>query len=413
MTDRRVYFFPARKKDLFVNFRWLLILVLLLMMVHRRQQLVYPTAGYLLIGALFFSNILLSLLKPRIFDDLVFDFTIFGVDIAFVSLAIYFCQEADGDFYLLYFLTIFMSSIVRDIRGSLPIAVVASLLYAWMTTRGSSGMVALIETRFLMRVPFFFLIAVFSGFLVQQARKKVQERESELEGRLKRQEKLAMLGQMAARVAHDIRNPLTTIKGRSQLIKSQVKGGDIIRRHAEAIDRASNQINQIVDDVLGFYKETKPEPLPVDLNPLLEDVVACFRDGLSGEGIEVKLDLRRRLPEVKGNSEQLRRVFLNLLSNCFEAMQGKGQVRISTSRDRRWVRAQVTDNGPGISRENLSKIFDPFYSTKSKGTGLGLSIVHKIIDDHQGTITVESNVGMGTTFTVKLPRMPRRWPRLR
>ncbi len=399
--------FPARRKDLFVNFRWLLILVLLLMMVHRRERLIYPGAAYLLIGALFASNVLLSILKPRAFEDLIFDYIIFGVDIAFVSLAMYFCQEAEGDFYLLYFLTIFMSSIVRDIRGSLPIAVVASLLYAWMAIRGPSGRVALLDTRFLIRVPFFFLVAVFSGFLVQQAKKRTEDRETELDDRLKRQDRLAMLGQMAARVAHDIRNPLTTIKGRSQLIKSQVKGGDIIRRHADSIDRATDQINEIVEDILGFYKESKPQAEPLDLNPLVEEVITSFRDTLSGEGFEVKLDLRRKLPGVKGNGEQLRRVFLNLMSNCFEAMQGQGEVRVRTDRDRRWVTVEVKDNGPGISRENIGKIFDPFYSTKSKGTGLGLSIVHKIIHDLNGTIGVESKVGAGTTFTINLPREPR------
>lgn len=395
--------FPGKRKDLFINFRWLLILVLLLMMLHRREKMIYPGAGYLLIGALFFSNILLSLLKPKIFDDLVFDFTIFTVDIAFVSLAMYFCQEAEGDFYLLYFLTIFMSSIIRDIRGSLPIAVVASLLYAWMTTRGSPGRVALLETRFLIRVPFFFLVAIFSGFLVQQAKRRVEDREAELQERLKRQDRLAMLGQMAARVAHDIRNPLATIKGGSQLIRSEVQAGERIYHQAELINRASNQIDEIVESILGFSRQRKPDLEPVDLNSLLAEVVTSFKDTASGQGVEVKLDLQANLPQVKGNPEELTRMFLNLLNNSSEAMKGKGEVDIRTSGDRGWGWIELSDHGPGIPSDSVQKVFEPFYSTRPKGTGLGLSIVHKIIDDHQGIIDLASELGVGTTFIIKLP----------
>ena len=394
--------FPLRTRDLFVNFRWLLVLILLLMMAYSWEKLAHPSIGYLLIIALFATNLFFSFLRPKIFDDLVFDYIIFIVDIAFVSLAMFMVQETGSDFYLLYFLTILMSSAVRDIRGSLPVAVVISLIYSLIAMRGRAGG-TLLDTRVLMRIPFFFLVAIFSGFLVHHAKKRVEDREKELQDKLRRQDRLALLGQMAAWVAHEIRNPLTTIKGRAQLIRSESEEREKTRRHADFIDKASDQIDLIIRDTLDFSRERETRLQPVDLNSLMAEVVDSFREEVSGQGVEVKLDLDANLPEVRGNREELRRVILNLLNNSSEAMKGKGEIAVRTCVEEGRATIELRDNGPGIPKESASKIFEPFYSSKPKGVGLGLTIVRKIIDDCEGTIEVQSEVGKGTLFTIRLP----------
>jgi signal transduction histidine kinase len=257
-----------------------------------------------------------------------------------------------------------------------------------------------------MRIPFFFMVALFSGFLVQQARKKVEDREKQLDERLKRQERLSMLGQMAAWVAHEIRSPLATIKGRAHLIKVEAGRDGETYQHAQSIDRASTLIEHIVEDILGFSRGNRPKLKSLSLNSLVEDVLSSYGEAGSRQGVELRSSLEADLPKVKVNEEELRRVMLNLLDNSFEAFKGEGEIEVRTGSEKGWVRLQVWDNGPGIPEDSLNSVFDPFYSTKPKGTGLGLSIVHKIVDDHDGTIEVESGDSKGTLFTIRLPVGP-------
>jgi len=238
-------------------------------------------------------------------------------------------------------------------------------------------------------------------------RKRAEEKEKELQQELYESGRLAAIGELAAGVAHEINNPLTAILGFSQRVlrKSHNKSlaRDLNRISGEALRAA-----RIVQNLLTFARRREPEKEDCDANDILQRALELRAYELKTSNIKVVADLTPRLPKVRADSHQIQEVFLNVVLNAEQAMveahQG-GTLAIKTCKNKGYVQIVFSDDGPGIAKENLHRIFLPFFSSRADkgGTGLGLSICHGIVTEHGGKIHAKSQLGEGTTFVVELP----------
>jgi two-component system NtrC family sensor kinase len=224
-------------------------------------------------------------------------------------------------------------------------------------------------------------------------------------------EKLASVGRMAAGVAHEIGNPLTSVLGHTEILhkklkQKRLKDGEILLDLVERMRKETERINRIIKDLLQFSKPPSAHVEDVDVNQLVQDSLNLLKLQEKFQDIDFALSLKDNLSPAKGNSDHLQQVLLNILINAADAMPNGGSIYIRTKEDKRWVIITIKDTGTGIPAADLDKICDPFYTTKSpdKGTGLGLSISLKIIDEFGGKLQVESKVGKGSEFTIYLQK---------
>jgi len=217
-------------------------------------------------------------------------------------------------------------------------------------------------------------------------------------------EKLTVVGEFASGIAHDIRNPLMVINGRIELLESEDLPVDITEK-MNIIKKQTQHIQEMVNRLLSYSKKSKLDIKALNINELIKGMPPLLSFYPDFKKIEWKEELQEKIPQVRGDFNQLQEVFINLALNAIQAIVGKGSITVETiyNSANNEVMVIVRDTGPGIDRENIQKMFDPFFTTKEKGTGLGLAICRKIIDMHKGKIEVESTVGKGTTFTIKLP----------
>ena len=256
----------------------------------------------------------------------------------------------------------------------------------------------LLETRFLHAD-----LARQNADLEQVVRERTQQ--------LLQTEKLATMGELLAGVAHELNNPLTVVISRARLLAEDV-GDPAIKQRLDQIHAASERCVHVVRNFLALARHHPPERAPVQLNTVVSEVVEFLSYELRADGVEVALDLDRTLPTLWADGHQLYQVLVNLVMNADHAMRGQStprRLRISTRFDqlRRRVQLDIQDSGPGVSPELRARIFEPFFTTKpsGQGTGLGLSLCHGIVEEHQGTLTLDSEVGRGTTFHVEIPAL--------
>ncbi len=238
---------------------------------------------------------------------------------------------------------------------------------------------------------------------------KVRQRTEELvaiHDRVAQSERLASLGKLAAGVAHEINNPLGAVLALTALTLEDLKPDDPNRENLEEVVRQTERCRNIVRGLLEFSRQSEPMTEPCDLNRVLEDTLSLLSRQSFFFNIAVVKELDPDLPRVMADRSQLQQVFMNILINAVQAMEERGTI---TLRSRRapdgFVEISISDTGCGIAPDKLDRIFDPFFTTKpsGKGAGLGLSVAYGIVTKHQGTISVESEVGKGSTFTVRLP----------
>lgn len=243
----------------------------------------------------------------------------------------------------------------------------------------------------------------------EELEKIVEERTRELKDaheELLRKEKLAIMGQMAGGVAHEIKNPLAGIKGAIHFLKLKLKDGDDkIRDYLEMMDHEINVTNKIVNDLLGFSRVKPPERQKTDISNLVSEALELVKPP---NHIQVKLDLGVDLPMAYIDKIQIRQVFCNIITNAVHAMPDGGYMTIraycsKTDLKDRNLYVSFTDTGCGISKENIGKIFQPLFTTKRGGIGLGMAISKSYVEANGGKIALESEDGKGTTFTVSLP----------
>ena len=233
--------------------------------------------------------------------------------------------------------------------------------------------------------------------------------------RLMQKEKMAALGELTTRIAHEIKNPLGIIKGSAQILIDETEDSDV---KSEVVDFIIDEVNRLdikVRDLLNHSRPRPPNLKKTNINETLEERIHFWESQKNlGNQIKINRKYTQDLPDILIDREQIRQVILNLLINCNEAMPDGGIFTVTTgfesqkgdpedSRDSGSVFVQFEDTGIGIRKEDLGRIFDPFFTTKKEGTGLGLSTVTRIIGNHKGKISVESEIGKGTRFTLHFP----------
>ncbi len=246
----------------------------------------------------------------------------------------------------------------------------------------------------------------------QTLEKKVEVEKDEIQkaqAQLIHSAKLASLGRMAAGVAHEINNPLTGVVTFSYLLRDRFPEWSQDRADIEVIIEQANRCSTIIKGLLSFARATTVDKALVNINELLKNSLNMVSHKADFFNINVILDLDESLSHVNANSSQIQQVFLNVIMNAADAMEGKGTLTLCTRKvtenGKPFAEVEFTDTGQGMSEEDKTKLFEPFFTTKpvGKGTGLGLSISHGIIHDHAGNICVKSKVGEGTSFFVRLP----------
>jgi two-component system NtrC family sensor kinase len=229
------------------------------------------------------------------------------------------------------------------------------------------------------------------------------------ENRLLQAAKLAAVGEMAAGIAHELNNPLTTVTGFTELVLDELPADASYRDELEMVQREARRATDVVRRLLDFSRQGERTRTRADLNEIVEDVIALTQHLIHTSGVQLMANLGGELPWVSVDRNQMKQVLLNLIHNALQAMPDGGSLSLSTEarvRDNRsWVIISVRDTGAGISAQDRERIFEPFFTTKSDkgGTGLGLSVTYGIVTDHDGMIDVESETGKGSTFTVWLP----------
>jgi len=236
------------------------------------------------------------------------------------------------------------------------------------------------------------------------------EKSNELEEQLTQAEKSAVIGRLGSAIAHEIRNPLNFINLTLDHLgsKFQPENEEKIASFTKLIAQVKTEvarINQQISDFLNYSRPAKVNLQSLEARKVVENSLRLVEAQASENDIRIAIVEHENVPKIAGDPEFLRSVFNNLLINAVESIgQDGGNLNVKISPDDGFVRFEISDTGSGIQKENVSKIFEPYFSTKETGTGLGLAIVQKIVEVHNGTIDVESKEGVGTKFTVKLPK---------
>lgn len=231
----------------------------------------------------------------------------------------------------------------------------------------------------------------------------------EMEARLSRAERAAIVGRLTSAVAHEIKNPLNYINLtidhlRAQFLPEDPEKRQIFARLTGQIKAEVGRINRRIIEFLGYASPSRLEMKPLNIGAVVEESFGMVKQQAAEQGVKTEIIREGDLPTVAGDMEALRSVFTNLMINALQAFErGEGSLTIKLEVQQETVRIEITDSGRGIPPDHLSQIFEPYFSTKETGTGLGLAIVKKAVEDHGGTVGVESKLGEGTTFTVILP----------
>jgi PAS domain S-box-containing protein len=238
------------------------------------------------------------------------------------------------------------------------------------------------------------------------------------EGQLQRQrevlyqnEKLAALGTLSAGIAHEMNNPLGIMTTRIEVMLLEAEEQQLppqVLEDLQVLHRAGQRVARIAASLRSFARQSAGERQPVELGTIVDEALLLMAKPLAADNVRVRTSLDRSLPPIVADVTAMHQVLMNLLTNAREAMPDGGTIDVETSPAERpgWVRLRVVDTGTGIPTEAISKVFDPFYTTKRTGTGLGLSVTYGIIEEHGGTIDVRSQPGLGTTFTLEFPAAP-------
>lgn len=214
---------------------------------------------------------------------------------------------------------------------------------------------------------------------------------------------------MAAGIAHELNNPLTSVSGFTELVLGELPEGSEVRNDMELVLREAQRARGVVRRLLDFARQSESVRVRSDINEIITDVLALVNHLLRISGVQLITGLSDGIPWISVDRNQIKQVILNLIHNALHAMPTGGELHMLTDRRHReqrdWLTISLSDTGTGIAPENLQRVFEPFFTTRSKdgGTGLGLSVTYGIITDHGGFIDVESQVGKGSTFTVWLP----------
>lgn len=321
----------------------------------------------------------------------------------------------------LYYIPIILGGLWFALRGGLGVALLASCLYAphvlfqW-------GRLPTAHPEQYLEILLYNIIGILTGFLAaKEHAQRLRAEETaerltgsfsklrkqadmilEIEDQLRRADRLTAMGELSAGMAHEIRNPLGSIRGTAEILRDAFPPEDRYSEFTQILIDEVDRLNQVLEDFLRFAQPEKGEQPCFPPDTVLQEVLQLTNQQSRKNGIEVRYQ-SQALPEVCGDSGQFKQVFLNLVLNALQAMNRGGRLEIVTDQNGDQVEIFFKDNGCGIPKADLDRIFNPFYTTKDDGTGLGLAITHRIIHNHGGSISVKSVVGQGTEFALSLP----------
>ncbi len=321
----------------------------------------------------------------------------------------------------LYYIPIVLGGLWFSLRGGIVTAIAVSALYAPHVVFQWGHHPTNAPEQYL-EILLYNVIGFLTGFLsqrektqkdrYQKAAQRLEEsygklREQadlilEIEEQLRRADRLSALGELSAGMAHEIRNPLGSIRGTAEIIRDGIDPSDRRYEFTHILIKEVDRLNKVVQDFLEFARPAPVEQGVVTVNEALREVLTLTAQQTGKSQVQVHFT-PGELPVLPGNQEQLKQAFLNLVLNALQAMTGGGELTIETLREKGQVLIRFADTGQGIPAENLERIFNPFFTTRQEGTGLGLAITHRIIQGHGGRIEARSRLGEGTTFTIFLP----------
>jgi len=320
-----------------------------------------------------------------------------------------------GVFQRLYYLPVVFAAITFGWVGGLAAAAAAGVAYTPHIMITWSGMHHYAMEQYA-EIFMFFAVGVLTGILADRERKRrielqhtaqrlsavYRELQSSFE-QVKRADRLSAIGQLAAGLAHEIRNPLASIDGAAELLDAAGDQPELRKETVTIIRKECARLNRLLTSLLDFARPRRPEWRDVELAKVLDTVIDLVGHS-AGKGIRFHKQEDERLPGLLGDQEQLTQVILNLTLNAAQAMPEGGDVWLIARREANGLAIQIRDEGAGIPEEHMDKIFDPFFTTKETGTGLGLSVVHQIVTQHGGNVNVSRNEDRGTTFTLFFPQ---------
>jgi signal transduction histidine kinase len=328
----------------------------------------------------------------------------------------------------LYYIPIIFCAFLYGIRGAVICSVCISLIYVPHAFWHAAHLDPASTLEKGLEILLYNVVAMVTGILV--AREK-QEKERHLqtaqhleksltdlknmEQELLRAEKLSAIGQLSAGLAHEIRNPLSSIKGAIGILAADYPPEHKKHRILNVLDREADRLNEVLTNFLTFAKPQPMQSRPADVLNRLERVIGLIESQAQKAHIEIVRHYPSQLPLINMDEEQIGQVFLNLMLNAVQAMPEGGTLSISIQQavkdGKSMLQIDFSDTGTGIKPEDLPNLFNPFFTTKQEGTGLGLAICYRIIEQHGGKIGVESKPGEGTTFSLWLPMEEREWNR--
>jgi two-component system sensor histidine kinase HydH len=321
----------------------------------------------------------------------------------------------------LYYVPIVLGGVWFALRGGIVTSILASLLYMPHVLFHWQHHPSIALEQYL-EIVLYNVIGCLTGFLAERERqqklryqktaetleesyRKLREQADqiiEIEGQLRRADRLSALGELSAGMAHEIRNPLGSIKGTAEILRDGVAPDDPKLEFADILIKEVDRLNKVLEDFLRF---ARPEPVEhgrFSPNKAIEEVLELTRQQALSNRVEVEVDLAEDI-EIPGRGEQIQQALLNLVLNALQVMPDGGQLKVSSTVHGNVVGIHVSDSGPGIAMEDRERIFNPFVTTRDSGTGLGLAITQRIIQGHDGHIHLESMLGHGSSFTLCLP----------
>ncbi|KAB0671136.1 sensor histidine kinase [Oryzomonas sagensis] len=360
-------------------------------------------------------------MKSTILRTVLLAFSILGISLLhyLTPLNLHYLHDI---FQRFYYLPIILAALWFGFRGGLLCSLTVSVVYAPHILFQWGGGLALEMEKYL-EIVMYNVVGGVTGLLAQRERARSQELQRTAQGleesynklqtqserimtieeQLRRAERLSTLGEMAAVLAHEIRNPLGSIRGTAEILRDDYQPGDPKHEFIEIQIKETERLNRVVEE---FLRLARPQPSAMarcSLREELETIVTLTANDAKARKIRLALEPPAGDHVVNADGEKLRQAFLNIVINALQATPEGGTVTIATRQADGFHQIRFSDTGPGIDADTLARIFEPFFTTKPDGTGLGLAITKKIIEAHGGMLEMESEVGKGTMVVVRLP----------
>jgi two-component system sensor histidine kinase PilS (NtrC family) len=376
---------------------------------------------YGIIALIFLLSVIYALGLYHIKRHLVFAYIQLVIDTTVVTAILFVTGSFSSIFSFLYLVIIIYSSILLPKRGTLVIAALCSIQFGIMVDLEyygviypfgeNDGLLASVYTgsqvfyKILITMIACFAVALLSNFLSEQVRETRRELRT-MEDHVKRVEKMASIGEMAAGMAHEIKNPLASLIGSIQLLSEDMHYDPDHDRLMRIILREADRLSSLVNNFLLYARPPVGRVKAIELDKVLTDTVELLKKDANTDG---RITIAKKIqPEIWISMDpvHLRQIFWNLLLNAAEAIDGEGAIEIEMHASKnRHAFVRITDDGIGMTRKDLKSIFNPFFTTKPAGTGLGLSIVHRILEAYDAWLNIDSEAGKGTTITLQFKQI--------